>query len=190
MIYAGILLVNYASYRACRAAAVASPEDDPLALARTAAQMVMSPMAGRHIEEDDKSMVIKVPGWGEKLTGSDIAGGKTFVYYALGPAGSHCAIIVEHNLELIFPVVDSLFALFFKDKSAEEEEKVFGREETGFLLSAHAASADLRSVDEVRESAGGVRRIGGAYHLAIVRECAMYNQLNDAKALYMAGGRP
>lgn len=189
MIYAATLLANYASYRACRAAVVAQPGDDPLALAKTAAQLVMAPMAGRHIDEDDKAVALKVPGWGE-LTNSDISGGKVFVYAASDLSSPQRAILVEYNLELIFPVVDSIFALFFKNKAEEEEEKVFGREETGFLLSAHAASADMRTADEVRASAGCVRRIGKAYHIAIVRECAMYNQQMAAKELYEAGGRP
>jgi len=165
------LLVNFAAFRACRAAIVtpvvegqSKPED----AARIAAQVVLSPLAGSHLGDRQDLAAVEVPGWGE-LHGSLLAGGKIRVKELSEPDEPECRLAVEFDQELVFPVVDAIFAAFFRLRTGgAADEGVFAKIDTGFAETAETRREMLYGTDKPR-----MRKIGGAWHLAIARECTL-----------------
>ncbi len=184
LLYISTLLVNYASFRACRAALVG---EDP----RLAAAMVLAPVAGSHLNPADKSAspVQTIPGWGD-LYNSDTAYAKTLAYpveYEDPDEDKNLTVVVEFDQELVFPVVDALFATFYKSDEADKKQMVFGDLDEGFsdadyMLRTPAYDTGTKKLKDDR---GRIRKIGGVYHFLIVRECTMYQQY---AANYSKGG--
>jgi hypothetical protein len=164
------LCVNYASYRACRAAIVG--EDKHLAAA-----IVLAPLAGKSIDAEDleKYGMITVPGWGP-LRGSDVAQAKTLVEEVTTKEDKDLTVVVEFDYELIFPVVDTLYAAFFRSDEAEETETAFGQLDES--AEAQPYLQRMLNYNHVSKdyARGRIRKVGGANHLTIARECTMYRQ--------------
>jgi hypothetical protein len=179
LIYVSTLLVNFAAFRACRAAVVAQKDEDPIAYARIAAQATLAPVAGSHLDDADKVSPLKVPGWGERLNRSDISGAKALVHAVGDPRGEDCTIVVEYDQELVFPIVDRIFALFFKEAAEAPEEMVFGTENVQFPQVGYGQ----RPAEYGQAGGGRIRKVGGAYHLLTIRECTMHRPEAAAQAL-------
>lgn len=135
LLYVGHQVVNYSAYQAARAEMVG---EDPL----KAAQIVCSAIAGR---SGAGGGTISVPGWGKldrsggAVAKTRVAGVKTF--------DTKLEVTIEHDFELVIPVVNEIFAYPFKN----------------FL-----------QVENDGGSRSNVKRIGGVPHLTITERCAIY----------------
>ncbi len=191
LLYISTLMVNFAAFRACRAAVVG---EDP----RAAAQIVLAPLAGTHIDPDDRdaSPDVTIPGWGE-LYHADIAHAKTLAYeveYEEEEKKKDLTVIVEFDQELMFPIVDRLFAVFFQRDDFADDEAVFGRVD-GLIGSGAYRDRDPAYDPEtkrLKEGRGYIREIGGAYHFLVVRQSTLYRQhaANYAKGGEIDIGKP
>ncbi len=179
LLYVSALMVNYAAFRACRAAVVTNWDvngdgevdaADMIANARVAAQIVLAPLAGRSLEDADRGPVVTIPGWGNELKNSDLSYAKALVHEVDAENPYDITIVVEFDQELYFPLVDRLFALFLKSADAPSSQKVFGDEDEGFSGTTYSDRTPVYGDSE----RGRIRKVGGAYHYVIVRECTMY----------------
>ena len=94
--------------------------------------------------------------------------------------GDEARVVVEFDFELLFPVVDALYALFYRSASqssagdGKQERAAFGAFDEHYRESASAYSW---SWEPGRGFAGGiprVRMIGGRRHLLLARESTLY----------------
>lgn len=131
------IMVNFAAYRACRAALVAIPskEGESLEEARKnaafeAARFTLAPLGG-HPGTANQAQAIEVPGWG-KLVGSDGAYYKLYVEVnAHGENDAEIEVILRFAQELQLPVVNALFRLFLRSPDIQKVQdpaltQVFG----------------------------------------------------------------
>ncbi len=169
------LMVNYAAFKACRAAIssaayVGDPDSggtyDPLRDARSAAAVVLTPLAGTHIDSArlEGASPVTVPGWGQ-LKGSDLALAKTLVTDLSAGDADNLRLVVEFEQELAFPVVDALYSVFY-GRDEDPSEKVFGTLDTGYSGTAESVY--------LNPDRGRIRKLGGAYHLVVAGECTLY----------------
>ena len=162
LIYVSTLIVNFAAYRACRAAIVGG---DPHA----AAGVVLAPITTGKTDgfSVDPNTAQSIPGWGT-IRNSDVARAKSLVYTVSDPDSQDVTVVVEYHQELMFPVVDGLFALFLADPNANEDQdqRTFGHMEVS------------NSTEPLYGKEGGpfIREFGGVKYLVIIRECTMYRQ--------------
>jgi hypothetical protein len=142
LIYVGNQVVNYASYSAARAAMVADVSDDtsPREAADRAASLVCAPVTGPTVagssfapgELRSADAMIEVPGWGA-LPGSGISRHLKTHAWDVRTDGDRVSVTVTHYYELIFPVVNHLFAWLAREPAE-------GVEVTGPTGTASAAS--------------------------------------------------
>lgn len=187
------LVTNYAAFRACRAALVTNWDEnldgrkdglDMQLNARKAAAMVLFPLAMPFSGANDADS-LTVPGWG-KLKNSDSAFAKLKVYIDYNGSDTAPAdvgemqdltVVVEWDQELIFPVVDSLFAIIYGTAGRAQkgdDDKSFGKVDGDYNSSNYANRPSFyRNKGSLK---GPVRLINGRYHIVIVKQQTMYRR--------------
>ncbi|MBN2711502.1 MAG: pilus assembly protein [Planctomycetes bacterium] len=167
LIYISTLMVNYAAYRACRAEIVGG---DP----KVVVGVVLAPLTSRRsngfTELASGVEKVNIPGWGD-IRNSDMAQAKTNVYVTSESDDHNVTLVVEYNQELIFPVVDSLFAMFLNktpDSDYDPAQQTFG-----------VIDENKNDPTERVHRLGGpfIREFGGTRYIVITRECTMYRQI-------------
>lgn len=118
LVYVAKQVVHYASYSAARSAMVAETSDEAWRRARTAAALVCSPITGTTVSGSgysyealtDPRAELSVPGWG-RIPKSGISYHlKTYVSPPTFSGRGEVEVTVEHDYELIFPIVNHAFA--------------------------------------------------------------------------------
>lgn len=182
LLYVSNMMVNYAAYQATRAAIVTSGDvngdgdldhDDVIENAHIAASVVLAPLAGHALDPEDRDETkrLRIPGWGN-LRGSEVAYAKTLVHELDNDdPESDITLVVEFDQQLVFPLVDRIFAVFLKDADEEEERMVFGMEDAAFESQAYANREPVYGTDR-----GRVRKIGGYYHVVLTRRFTAYRK--------------
>jgi len=138
LIYVAKQVVTYASYSAARAAIVADDENDAYARAHRSAALVCSPITGSTVagssytaaELASEENTIAVPGWGVVPRSGISNRLKTYVGPVGYPASGEVEVTVTHYYELVFPVVNSLFAWLGGAGLEDEPTSAFGAEGT------------------------------------------------------------
>lgn len=165
MLYVSSLMVNYAAFRAARAAITASDTTSATEAAERTAQILLTPLStnngdGFEVTSEDR---VYVPGWGW-LKNSEYAAAKCNVYLtSTRPVNNMMTVVVEWHQELIFPGVDYLFMTVCDQPDAQE--RAFGELESS------------GSNQRLYGQAGGpfVRVFGDSVYLVIIRTCTLYH---------------
>ncbi len=116
LLYVAKQVVTYASYSAARAAMVSVSPEDAYRRAERASALVCAPITGPTVEGSNfspaelQSTSIEVPGWGRVPRSGISYRLKTHVSRLAYPAPGEVQVTVTHYYELVFPVVNHLFA--------------------------------------------------------------------------------
>jgi len=115
LLYVAKQVVTYASYAAARAALVADSPAEAYATASRASALICAPITGTTVAganvagADLRAAAIEVPGWGLVPKSGISRGLKTHVSH-LDLSAGEVVVTVTHYYELVFPVVNHIFA--------------------------------------------------------------------------------
>ena len=174
LLYVSTLVVNYATFRCARAEIVGEgstlAEKNGLTGLDTVAQTILAPLAHHNVYPGDSRLVTTfIPGRGT-IEGSDVAATKLRVQASEAPGHADVVTVsLEWNQELIFPVVDRLFALIADlGRQDAPDDSAFGTFDTG------DSGWRTNPMPTPGDGRGRVRILGGRVHYAIVRSCSLY----------------
>lgn len=177
LLYVSALVVDFAAFRACRAALVAWDVNDDGTVntadqeenAYAAAQLVVSPLAFHRASSGGAPLT--VPGWGE-LAGSASADTKLSVSVQDEPEEGQLRVVVQFPQELVFPFVDAAFGVMagaWSKTPPTETDSVWGTKQY--------ASVDDWSKNETpyygNPELPRVIRMNGRWHYVIARAAVM-----------------
>jgi len=135
-------MVDFAAFRACRAALTAWDLDgngtvnqtDRELCAYDTAKILLSPLAFHSASLDGTDpTAVTVPGWGE-LSGSRQVDGKLSVAIQEDEEARTIKAVVQFPQELIFPFVDQVFAMMARswgNMAVRSDDSVWGVRQTG-----------------------------------------------------------
>lgn len=119
------LVVNYAAFKACRAALV---DENP----KEAARIVLAPLAGRPVTGD--GVDVQIENWGP-LRGSGTAYNKLHVDVQGDPGAGTVTASVTFEQELLFPFIDALLGIVLR--RAPERPSYAGLDESSGRIRVH-----------------------------------------------------
>jgi len=141
-LYLSTLMVDFAAFRACRAAITAWDVNEDGSVNQTdreenayvTAKMLLSPLSFHDAAIDGtETSAITVPGWGE-LAGSQQVDGKLSISVVDDTDAGTVKTVVEFPQELIFPFVDQVFAMIagsWGHSDLASDDSVWGVRRTG-----------------------------------------------------------
>jgi hypothetical protein len=149
LLYVGKQVVTYASFSAARAAIVGEDDADSYERARRAAALICAPITGSTVagssfttaELTAPPNIMEIPGWGEVPKSGISYRLKTYVAPIRHPAPGEVEVTVTHYYEMVFPVVNYMFAWLSGARPHEEQASAFGPSGT-------SASADEAAFEQ------------------------------------------